>query len=398
MKIIQETNPLNVLNINPITNNNFFFTFPEPSINKTIENKCYLNDKFHLNRNLIDFINFPFFYNNINDKDFIKYIQQQNPLGNQMNLNYNLFSNYNTIFNPISQANQYLFNNNNIFRNLNNLNNNNSLFNINTPYISRAFEKNNIIKEKDFQIPKSTFPPLIELNNGNDLIMNDLLLNDFEDFENSYNNILNSTGKKFIFKSFSALKKKRGRIGQKKENSKRVHSSTDFDNIYRKIQVHYLNFIVQFINELIQHLIPNAKKLRFLYIDYNIKKTVNHEAIMSLKEKKIGNTLTLTPSRKYKFRNSLNNNQNINEEVYNELNESCEILRNLFDMNYLCFFNKYYISKSKTIRIYEKEINFTKPKFFCDLLKANPLGAKRMEDIAKSHYNIKTGALFIINK
>ena len=119
---------------------------------------------------------------------------------------------------------------------------------------------------------------------------------------------------------------------------------------------------------------------------------------MSLKEKKIRDILTLTPSRKYKFRNSNNNNQNINEEVYNELSESCDILKNIFNMNYLDFFNKYYISKSKTIRIYEKEINFTKPKFFCDLLKLNPIGAKRMEDIAKSHYNIKTGALFIINK
>ena len=396
MKIIQDTNPFSMFNINSITNNNFLFNFPEPCINKTAENKCYLTDKFHLNRNLIDFINFPFFYNNYNDKDFIKYIQQ-NPLGNQMNFNYNLFSNYNNIFNPISQANQYLFNNNNIFQNLNNMNNNNSLFNINTPYISRAFEKNNIIKEKDFQNFKSN-SPLIKLNNGNDIIMKDLLMNDFEEIESSYNNTFYSTGKKYIFKSFFALKKKRGRIGQNKDNSKRVHRSTDFDNIYRKIQVHYLNFIVEFTNELIQHLIPNAKRLRFLYIDYNIKKTVNHNAIMSLKEKKIRDILTLTPSRKYKFRNSNNNNQNINEEVYNELSESCDILKNIFNMNYLDFFNKYYISKSKTIRIYEKEINFTKPKFFCDLLKLNPIGAKRMEDIAKSHYNIKTGALFIINK
>ena len=106
----------------------------------------------------------------------------------------------------------------------------------------------------------------------------------------------------------------------------------------------------------------------------------------------------MTPSSKYKFRNSHNNNDNYNEQVYNELNESSDIMKNIFDMNYIEFFNKYYTSKTRNILIEGKEINFTKAKFFCDLLKANPTGANRMKDIAKSHYNIRTGTLFVINK
>lgn len=390
MKIIQDSNQFNGLNFNPIANNNFPFLFPQPTINTNIESKPYLFNNFHSNHNLLDLFNFPFFNNNNNNKDFIKYIQQ-NPIGNQINFNYNLFGNYNSIFNPIGQVNPSFLNNNNIFYNFNNFNNNNSLFNINTPYISRAFEKNNIKNNNIFQSPKSK-TPIIKYNNKNDII-----LNDYEELESSNNNTLNSTGKKLIFKSISTLKKKRGRLSQNQANPKRMHSSTDFDNICRKMQVHFLNFIVQFTNEIINNLIPNERKLHFLYIDYNIKKTVNHNAIMSLKEKKIKDILVLTPSSKYKFRNTHNNN-NYNEEVYNELNESNDVMKNIFDMNYIEFFNKYYMSKTRNIMIDGKEINFTRPKFFCDLLKANPIGANRMEEIAKSHYNIKTGTLFVINK
>ena len=123
---------------------------------------------------------------------------------------------------------------------------------------------------------------------------------------------------------------------------------------------------------------------------------MNHGAIMSLKEKKIKDILVLTPSSKYKFRNS--DNKNYNQEVYDELKNSCDAMKEIFDMNYIEFFNKYYTSKTRNILIDGKEINFTKPKFFCDLLKANSLVANKMQEIANSHYNHKTGTLFVVNK
>ena len=389
MKIIQDSNQFNGLNFGPMANNGCHFLFPQPTINMNIESRPYLFDNFHLNHRLLDLINFPFFNNNNNDMDFIKYIQQ-NPIGNQINFNYNIFGNFNIIFNPIGQVNPSFLNNNNIFTNFNNFNNTNSLFNIYTPYISRAFEKNNIKNHKEFQSPKSK-QPVIKFNNKNNI-----KINDDEEIESSNNNTLNSTGKKCIFKSISTLRKKRGRLSVKTTNSKRVHSSYDFDNIYRKIQVHFFNFIVQFSNEVISNLITNERKSHFLHITYSIKKTVNHSAIMSLKEKKIKDILVLTPSSKYKFRNS--DNINYNQEVYLELNKSSDAMKEIFDMNYIEFFNKYYTSKTRNILIDGKEINFTKPKFFCDLLKANPLVANKMQEIANSHYNHKTGTLFVVNK
>ena len=379
MKTIKEPN---YFIFNPISNDNYPSLFNIPKMPEFIHNKPNLiNNKFHFSPYFLNLINFPFFYNNNNNKDFIKF-PEPNALGSQINLNLSLFNNNKYIFNPVNQANTSFVHNNNDMFNLNNFSNNNSLFNIfNPPYISRAFEKSSLIDNNDFQNPKS----LSSFINKNNIIIND-------NFECDSNNTLNSTSKKFIFKSFTTFKRKRGRYSNKESNPKRVHTSTDFDNLYRKIQVHFLNFIVQFINEITQHLFPGEKKLHFLNIDYNIKKTVNHNAIMSLKEKNIGYILTLTPSKKY-----IRVSDKYNEIVYNQLKQNYT-LKDIFDMNYLDFFNKYYISKTRTFWISGKEINFVKPKFFCDLLRANPLATKKMEEIARSHYNIKTGALFVINK
>ena len=113
---------------------------------------------------------------------------------------------------------------------------------------------------------------------------------------------------------------------------------------------------------------------------------------MSLKEKNIEYILKLTPSKKY-----IRVSDKFNENVYNKLKQ-IYTMKDIFEMNYLDFFNKYYVSKSRTFWISGKEINFVRPKFFCDLLRANPLAAKKMEEIAKSHYYIKTSIVFVINK
>ena len=78
--------------------------------------------------------------------------------------------------------------------------------------------------------------------------------------------------------------KKRGRKPQKE--SKRQHNALDQDNIIRKIQVHFLTYIICFINDLVQAVIPNNKDLCFKNINYEFKKTVNHAYIENKKKKK----------------------------------------------------------------------------------------------------------------
>jgi hypothetical protein len=106
-------------------------------------------------------------------------------------------------------------------------------------------------------------------------------------------------------------KKKRGR--KPKKLSKRIHNALDQDNIIRKIQVHFLSFIIFFCNDLIQTILPNNKDLVFKNIVYEIKKTVNHAYIENLKSKSIGDILQLKASPKNK-----KFNDNINKIIFDK--------------------------------------------------------------------------------
>ena len=63
------------------------------------------------------------------------------------------------------------------------------------------------------------------------------------------------------------INKKRGRKGT--TNNKKVHSSNDFDNILRKIQVNFLGFIIAFLNDVNynQHLLISQYRLNIIKMD-----------------------------------------------------------------------------------------------------------------------------------
>ena len=148
-------------------------------------------------------------------------------------------------------------------------------------------------------------------------LINKIIINDSNNnLKNSENNKAseNNTNQKIkIFKSIKYnnkkailendneiifLKKRRGRKKNSEKKGKRVHNASDFDNILRKIQVHYLTFIVCFTNDLIEVFLPNRKDLRFKNLDYNLKKTVNHYYVQKLKNKPIGEILQFKASSK----------------------------------------------------------------------------------------------------
>ena len=90
--------------------------------------------------------------------------------------------------------------------------------------------------------------------------------------------------------------KKRGR--KPKTIGKKQHSAFDQDNIIRKIQVHYISFIIDFTNEIIQFIYKNNKTMYFKSINYEFKKTVNHSYIQQLFSKNIGEIVQLRASPK----------------------------------------------------------------------------------------------------
>lgn len=195
-------------------------------------------------------------------------------------------------------------------------------------------------------------------------------------------------------------KQRRGRKPQYQLNKKKVHDAYDYDNILRKIQVHFLTFIIFFCNDLIETFLPNKKELKFKNLNYQLKKTVNHSYVENLKKKKIGDILQFEVSSKIrKFKNS------INKEIFKKVCELSPFLNNFFNMSYLELFNKYYF-KSKTVIFVEgKNVNISeRTKFFSDLIDKNNEGAEKIQEIAIHNFiesennNDNKQTIFIINK
>ena len=54
-----------------------------------------------------------------------------------------------------------------------------------------------------------------------------------------------------------------------KESKTQVHNALDNDNIKIKIQIHFLNFVVSFINDCLRTFFPDNKKI---LLDFNYGK------------------------------------------------------------------------------------------------------------------------------
>ena len=195
-------------------------------------------------------------------------------------------------------------------------------------------------------------------------------------------------------------KKRRGRKPKEEVNSKmkRIHEAYDYDNILRKIQVHFLTFIISFANDLIEAFIPNCKNLKFKNLSYNIKKTVNHSYVEKLKNKTIGDILQFKASSKNrKFSDS------INEQIYQKVCYLSPFLKHFFKISYLELFSEYYFKVNRSFCIEGININASqKTKFFVDLVQKNIEAADKIRQIAinnfmKSKKEVKQ-PIFLINK
>jgi len=400
MSVTQDTNIFNQFLLNPFLNRHYPCIYNNPQL--TFENKVNKSPIININKQInpisqFNYLNFPIFLNNNNVNLPEKEKNTKNCEGknqclngiNIININYNLLNGINNnLSSPTSVSSIINDNSLNNLKNFQNITNNN--------YISNAFKKNyNINFFNDFLNLKE-FPIPLKLNNKNNITTNEI--NDFLDemtfsFESKANSKINSSKKNLFKLESQSLKKKRGRASiEKKNKTNRIHSSIDFDNILRKLQVHYLSFIIHFSNEILDNFYPEDKNYRFLNLSYGAKKNVKHSYVEQLKNSKIKDILILPPSPKYK----IHNNYNINKEIYTKISESNLYLKDFFETNFLELFNKYYIKDSKKFIFNGKEICFNKTSFFCDLLKANQFSAKKIEQIAKSQFCEKNSTFFVV--
>jgi hypothetical protein len=199
-----------------------------------------------------------------------------------------------------------------------------------------------------------------------------LSLNKLEsDFNEEYFKSLFIQNKKSIKKNkikfITSTKKKRGK--QSKRNPKKeIHSSTTYDNILRKIQTHFLNFLISFINDCVKSQARN-KKVYFKKFNYDMKKQISKAYLDEIKHLTIKNILEkIEISKKYTRSKSNVNKENLKKFSHDSW------FKKLFEMKFLELFEYYYNDAQplNKISLFGKTITFSENTFsFNKLIEAN---------------------------
>ena len=280
------------------------------------------------------------------------------------------------------------------------------------PHTLSAFDKTfkniKIKSSKKNKIKKYLFNKIIiSENNKNN---NTLKENDLEGHSNGQ-----TSANKNLFKSIKlegkdkkentsnifhiSEKQKRGRKSKNEFFKKKTHDAFDYDNILRKIQVHFLTFIVAFANDLIGNFSFNNKELKFKNLSYNLKKIVKHSYVESLKNSKIGEILRFKVSSKNK-----KSNEDVNIQTYEKICSLYPCLKDFFEMNYLELFNQYYFKSNKVITFKGKNIALSKnTRVFSDLIEKNKKAAEKIQEVAihnfiENYNGDRKQTVFIIKK
>ena len=193
--------------------------------------------------------------------------------------------------------------------------------------------------------------------------------------------------KQFIVNKKSMKKgSKRGRKSHKKniDGKKKSHDKNSPDNLLRKIQIHYLTFIISFMNEIFQFF--NIKQ-RLRNLDYKFKSNVNKKNVEYLKTANIRDIICHEISAKYKRKKDINN-KSICDKIENK------VLEKILAENYLILFRKFYYNECNIINLKEygldKNIILSdKVKLFKDFRENNEYKIKIDEFVIKHFFNPK---------
>ena len=200
--------------------------------------------------------------------------------------------------------------------------------------------------------------------------INNNILDSSENLTNENNKIKENSSRKESF--INLRRRKRPKKELKKEENKKIHTYKDDDNILRKIQVHFLSFIINCTNEVVKSLclcnglIDNSGIPYFVHLDYELKKVVNHRYVEDLKKKTIGDIVQFKATSKAKKLKD----KNINIKTYDYIKDIIPSINNFFQKSYLSIFKDYYFPGKKCIDINGQIIPLSnKTQTFKDLIK-----------------------------
>lgn len=171
--------------------------------------------------------------------------------------------------------------------------------------------------------------------NFNDSIKEDYVEEDI----NLYNQITYSSINKE--KLISNIKQNRGRKKIRSKSNK-IHDKFKIDNIHRKIQIHYMNFIISFLNDVLNNL---GYKQRLYYLDYRYKSNITNIYCSNLQKKSIEEILCSEISAKYKIKSKF-----INIKIVQEI-KNYPIVKSILSENYLELFKRIYYKSRRKINL-----------------------------------------------
>ncbi len=184
-----------------------------------------------------------------------------------------------------------------------------------------------------------------------------------------------------LFQQNQIMKPFKRRRKEKRKN-KKIHTASDDDNILRKIQVHFLSFVTNYINDIIKKFISDKKVPLFKNIDYKIKKLVNHKFIEELKSKNIAELLQLRPSPKMKI-----HDEYVNKNIYNKICLICPFMKEYLQQSYLSLFKEYYTNNNRIFIVNGQLIPLSsRTKTFSDLISKNYAYKEKIKYIVINYF------------
>ena len=242
------------------------------------------------------------------------------------------------------------------------------------------FQSEDNQSEFDISIPHYMFQlnPLFiigESNNEEVVIFSKLETPSKETYDNGNENLEDSvTKEKSKFKVTQIISKK----GRKRKRKNEAYISVEVDhnkycsdNILRKIKVHFISFIIKFINLV---LLEMGFEDKFCNVNYTFKTNSNKRSIAKLKNSYIGYILNQKISPKYKM------DEESNKVLY-EKYKNIHVLHNIFCYRTKDFFEEFYYNKESLFNLNKFGLNINlKDKYREKLKTYNDLKDKNIND------------------
>ena len=188
------------------------------------------------------------------------------------------------------------------------------------------------------------------------------------------------------FKKFAGRKRKNPSQNYDEE---KMHDKFSQDNVTRKIQIHVMNSLIQYVNEIVSKIDLGLEPIPvFNKIDYSFKKNITKKIFEENKKKTIENLIEREVSSKFK-KFSRDSNKRELEKIKNN-----EIIKNILSQKYIDYFREVYYKNERSIDLskygLKKIINLSKKvKLYEDIFKGKTVDEKyrnRVEEIIKKNF------------